>query len=462
MNNKLIFNIKNYSESIKFLLITFVIETSWQENQQNGYVMRMGVAYIASHLVESGHQVNIYYCPYTDSEEVLCKNISREIEEFKPDIIGFSVTSDNFWMLQVSTKYISNNYNLPIIVGGSHAIIDPNSVMELTGVSGVCLGEGETPMVNLANALAEGKSITSIDGLFLKGQAGPPSNGLIHDINNLCYPERSNYLKKYSGRLRNGWIFQSHRGCPYRCSFCSEDFFKKKFQTKKYIRARQIDSFIEEIKHTTSNYSTKFSKFIGFSNPTFNISSTWVFDFCDKYSDTIGFPFGCDIELSNLTEEMAKALAQANCCEAWIGFESGNDFIRKEILRKNLTTSQAIKNVEILKSAGIKVVLYAIVGLPFETEEMIRDTYTTLKKLDADAIFPSIFLPFPGTKLGELCFKNGWAQRINKDNSFPVRGYYKSILKYPHITSEKIESYHQKIRSLNRNQPVSSRPVAHT
>lgn len=451
MNSRWISGENKYLGGVKFLLISFVVETSWQENQKQGYVMRMGIAYLASHLLNAGHQISTYYCPYTDNQEILLKNLAREIEEVAPDVIGFSITSDNFWMLQVSVKQIKDKYNLPILVGGPHAIIDPQSVIELEGVSGVCIGEGETPIVKLANALSDGKLVPAIEGLYFKGQKAMPSRGILHDIDTLCYPERESYLKRYSGMFRNGWVFQSHRGCPHRCAFCSEDFFKKIFKGKKYVRSRGINNLIEEIRNTIKKYPTKLSKFVGFSNPTLNISQKWLLEFCHKYSENVGFPFGCDIELSNLTEEAAQALADARCREAWIGFESGNDFMRKKILKKNLSAKQAIQKIEMLKSRGIKVVLYVIIGLPFETEEMIQDTYTVLKEISADAILPSIFLPLPGTQLGEICFQKGWAQRINKDNAFPVQGYYKSILKYSHITPEKIQHYHGKIRALNQN-----------
>lgn len=450
MKTKWAYEGRKFSGGVRFLIISFVVNTSWHENEKHGYIMRMGSAYISSHLKQSGHHVNIHYQAYTDDQISLTGDLAKAIEECRPDIIGFSITTDNFWMLQIAASFIKEYYDIPIIVGGPHAIIDPDSVLDLDGIFGACIGDGEIPIVNLANAIADGKAITSIEGFQFKGQQHKGIRFMSKDINELSYPDRESYLEKYSGILRNGWVFQSHRGCPYKCAFCSETFFKKVFVDKRYVRCRRIDHLIDEIRNTINKYPPKLSKFVGFSNPTLNINNKWLSEFCRKYSETIDLPFGCDIELSNLSKDMLEAMAEANCREVWVGFESGNDYMRKDILRKNLSTKEALEKIDMIRSVGIKVVLYVIIGLPFETEDMMNDTYRVLKDLSIDTILPSIYFPLPGTILGELCYEKGWAQRINKNNARPIHGYYKSILNYTHITSERIGESYEKIKSLNQ------------
>ena len=452
MMDNWVYKSKTFPQGVRFLIVSFVVNTAWHENEQYGYTIRMGPAYISSHLKQHGHHVDIHYSPYTNDENLLKQNIVKAINECRPDMIGFSITTDNFWMLQIAASFIKKDYNIPVIVGGPHAIIDPASILELDGVLGVCTGEGEIPMVNLANAMADGKAITGIDGLQFSGQLHTAKPFINTDINKLNYPDRESYLKKYSGNVRNGWIFHSHRGCPYQCAFCSEAFFKKAYQGHQYVRARQIELLMDEIKSTITAYPSRISNFIGFSNPTLNIDRKWVHEFCRQYSDKVNLPFGCDIELSNLTDDMVQDLVDANCREVWIGYESGNDFIRKNILNKKLYTKEALERIGILRNAGIKVVLFVIVGLPFETEDMMNDTYQSLKDASIDSILPSIYFPLPGTPLGELCYKEGWAERVNKRNARPIHGYeYESILKYPNMTKEGIGEFYEKIKSLNKS-----------
>jgi radical SAM superfamily enzyme YgiQ (UPF0313 family) len=223
-----------------------------------------------------------------------------------------------------------------------------------------------------------------------------------------------------------------------------------KYKKEKYVRSMDVDNLIAEIDYTIKKYPSKLSNFVGFSNPTFNLNSKWLGEFSEKYGEKIDMPFGCDIELSNINEEMVQMLADANCREAWIGFESGNDFVRKNVLKKKLSTKEAICKIEMMQKKDIEIVLYIMIGLPYETKQMIQDTYTALESLSISKVLPSIFLPFPGTELGELCYKNGWAKRVNKDNAFPINGYYESILNYPHITKESISEYKEKIFDLNQ------------
>lgn len=452
MMHNWVYDGKKFPQGVRFLIISFVVNTAWHENEQHGYTIRMGPAYISSHLKQHGHHVDIHYSPYTNDENALKQNIAQAIAECRPDIIGFSITTDNFWMLQIAASFIKRNYNIPVIVGGPHAIIDPESILELDGILGVCTGEGEIPMVNFANAMVDGKAIIGIDGLQFSGQKCSAKRFINTNINELSYPDRDSYLKKYSGNVRNGWIFQSHRGCPYKCAFCSETFFKKAYQGSQYVRARIIEHLIEEIRSTIAAYPSRLSNFIGFSNPTLNINRKWVHEFCRQYSDKVNLPFGCDVELSNLTNDMVQDLAAANCREVWIGYESGNDYIRKNILGKNLRTQEALEKIDVLRNAGIKVVLFVIVGLPYETEAMMNDTYQSLKDVSIDSVLPSIYFPLPGTVLGELCYEKGWSERINKHNARPIHGYeYESILKYPNITPGRIGEFYEKIKSLNKS-----------
>ena len=85
-----------------------------------------------------------------------------------------------------------------------------------------------------------------------------------------------------------------------------------------------------------------------------------------------------------------------------------------------------------------------MIGLPYETEENIKETIRLNKKVKPSIIFASIFRPYPGTKLFRLCKKNKWISKRK------VKSYFEntSILNLPSISNKKIKYYHDVFRWL--------------
>ena len=95
-----------------------------------------------------------------------------------------------------------------------------------------------------------------------------------------------------------------------------------------------------------------------------------------------------------------------------------------------------------LAKEGIKVWAFNMLGLPFETEETIKETIELNKKIKPDKVFISIFYPYPRTELYDLCKKNNWLTNIKINTYFePI-----STLNQPTISKEKIEYYYRIFR----------------
>jgi radical SAM superfamily enzyme YgiQ (UPF0313 family) len=91
-----------------------------------------------------------------------------------------------------------------------------------------------------------------------------------------------------------------------------------------------------------------------------------------------------------------------------IGFESGSQRIL-DMVDKGTTVTQNYIATKICGEAGIKIFANIMYGFPTETKIEQRETYELCKFIKGygSMISPAYFTPFPGSKLGDECIKNG-------------------------------------------------------
>jgi radical SAM superfamily enzyme YgiQ (UPF0313 family) len=76
-------------------------------------------------------------------------------------------------------------------------------------------------------------------------------------------------------------------------------------------------------------------------------------------------------------------------------------------MNKNITIEEAIQAANTITKNGIILNAFFMIGLPWETEQSIKDTLEAIKKIKNAAITYSIFTPYPGTDAFNYCEKQG-------------------------------------------------------
>ncbi|MBS3166623.1 B12-binding domain-containing radical SAM protein [Candidatus Woesearchaeota archaeon] len=399
-------------------------------------LFNQGIAYLSAVLKKNNHNaslITIY------SSEDVSDIIDSKINEFKPDLIGISSTTDQIDLSKKIISYIHSKFKIPIVLGGVHPTIAPLECIGIRGTLGICIGEGEYAFLELVNALEKKQDYLRIQNFwFKKGKRiiKNPVRNLIQNLDELPFPDRE--IFDYEDLLENshyGIEFMGSRGCPYQCTYCINHTLQKIYKNKgNFVRYRNVDNFIKEIKEVTSKY--KNYKFLTFHDDTFTLNKSWLKEFCEKYSKEINIPFRCNIRADLVDKEIIELLKKANCSQVWIGVESGNEKLRNKVLKKRLTNESIIKTFKLAKEAGIKTMAFNMVGLPYETEPQIKETLEFSKQIDTDLKAVNVFRPYPGTELYKLCKKKGWISKRK------VKGYYEdSILDQPSISKEKVNYY---------------------
>ncbi|MFC1632499.1 B12-binding domain-containing radical SAM protein [Candidatus Omnitrophota bacterium] len=376
---------------------------------------RFGIMRISSMLKSRGHQVDI--------ARSMRDNLPDKLGEFQPDILAYSTTTGYHQHYLEVNRSLKKDYPALSIFGGPHPTYFPEIIKE-QGVDAVCVGEGEFPMLELADALGNGQPIDNIENLIVKTNGGIKQNQtrrLVEDLDQLPFPDRE-LLYHDNPALKNMRIksFFTGRGCPYKCTYCFNHAYNQMFKDKgRVIRKRSVDNLIQEILDVQSKFAMKV---LWFMDDVFTLGKTgWLDEFSKKYREKVGLPFVCMSRADLVTEQMVKSLSSAGCVGVYMAIEAGNDRIRNQVLKRNLTKQQMIRASQLFHDYGIKIIAENIIGLPSETIAEMLETLKLNIDCKMDLAICSIFNPYPGTELARFAQEQGY---FSDDYSKVEHSYY--------------------------------------
>ncbi len=217
-------------------------------------------------------------------------------------------------------------------------------------------------------------------------------------LDELPYPDWANYTKKFP--LRNDFFslnkkiavpLLATRGCPYSCFF----YCTYPLQQGRKIRARSVQNIIDEIKHWKKELGT--NKFV-FRDPVFSINRKHTIDLCKQIIDQkLNITFMVETHLNNLDDEMIPLLRRAGLELVYVGVESSNNFVLKDMKRFTIKHDKQYNVIKKCEDIGIKVKTMFIIGNPEDTKETIIKSIEYSKYLPSLYSQFSVFTPYPGT-----------------------------------------------------------------
>jgi anaerobic magnesium-protoporphyrin IX monomethyl ester cyclase len=158
--------------------------------------------------------------------------------------------------------------------------------------------------------------------------------------------------------------YESMRGCPFDCAFCSFPLATSRWR---YKSARKIRS--DWISYAETNGATS----IEAMDSTFTVPPTRLRELFRILPDA-SVPWECYSRANVITSaEFIDNLLRAHCFRLVIGFESMNDLTLKD-MSKRVRASQNRRAFELLRDSGMDYSICFIVGYPGEDEERFGGT----------------------------------------------------------------------------------------
>lgn len=373
----------------------------------------MGIMCLIASIKKNGHDAELFL---TNLE----KDLFAAVRRYQPDVIGFSLTSGSEPYYLELIRRLRQHLPFISILGGPHPTFFPEIIDE-PEVDIICRGEGDDAIVDLLDRLRDGRDYSNISNLYVKVNGQVVRNAmrpLVQDLDRLPFPDRASFLKYYAYRHSSVKHFLSSRGCPYDCTYCFNHMLKQLYREEvgegKYCRLRSVDNVIREIEEVRDNYPLKI---VYFHDDLFIMNKAWLKEFSSAYRDRIGLPMICYVRANLVNEEVVRYLKEANCVTIAMGVESGNDVIRRNVLKRQMSDEQIIEAGRLFHQYGISIMTQNMVGLP---EETIEDAYQTIeinRKIRPDYAWVSIFQPYPRTEMHRYCIEKGYLDPHHVQNA---------------------------------------------
>ncbi len=364
-----------------------------------------GLAYISATLKAEGHDVRLLNINEKLDFPLDHDLIRKHVEEYKPDLIGFSVVSNQYQFAKEIAETIRTYYSAPMLCGGIHATMDPQGVLDSGLFDYVCVGEGEEAVAELADCLEQGTDSTGIENIWTRKNGDIIKNPVrpLKDVKELPPKDYEIFDMQQMIDAKHGWVgLLTSRGCPFRCTYCLNhkivEIYRADLNQRNinYIRHHTVDEIISEIDYILSKYE-RVKMFI-FDDDLFTFNKKYVEEFCKKYSEKFSVPFVCNAHVKMFDDEIANCLKSANCQIVKFGLESGNQRVRSEVMHRYMTNENIINAFAAAERAGLHSSAFVMMGLPGESYEELYDTVNLLGKIKPGRFRWAIFFPFINTE----------------------------------------------------------------
>lgn len=355
----------------------------------------LGLMYVSAYLKKSGHETFLFLTDRDNTEDLI---------KFNPDFLCYSVTTNNYAYYVEYNKKLKNKINAMSLFGGPHATFFPEMVEE-SGVDGVCRGEGEEALLDLVTKIDEGREYLDTENWIFKNGTKTIENkcrGLEMYLDKLPFPDRETFFKTPELRRSKIWIIIGSRGCPYQCSYCHNHLMKTIYDNKYRVRHRSPENILEEIDSMRRKYPVEM---IIFTEDIFNLDKNWLKNFSEVYSKNCKIPYVCNVRPNFIDEEVGDCLRKSNCKVAYMGIESGNEKVRREILNRPMADREILDAARILNKNRIKIVALNILGIPGTGFSEDVDTLKMNMRCKPFQAVGQLMQPYPNTKIYDYSLK---------------------------------------------------------
>lgn len=399
--------------------------------KRQGVIYNEGIAVLSAISKKHGANVNLQLLDYEDVHNGLQINSNADYHG-----VGFS--SLQLELSKQVVKLITQNKKKgELILGGIHATLQRESLIDLPGVDAVVSGEGENFIEWLLEDDSRKLKDCFLPNVWLKDNELKPLNSVVvPDLNELPFPDRTIFDREMISQYPE-FIFS--RGCPFSCAYCANEFLNLNFGHK--VRKKSPEYSIEEILGVVRDFEITTNTSFTFHDDIFINDKKWLMKFADLYIKNTRRPFRCNTTASMLNEEKAEILKEMNCQELWIGIEVGNEKFRREILGKKVSNEQIKSAFATAKKFGINTVAFILLGVSGERRKHVWDTMKLCRKVQPNHLSISLFVPLPGTSLYEMEKANNNLKDI--DEEFGDLGVVQSGVRRKAISDKEYSYYEQ-------------------
>ena len=310
------------------------------------------------------------------------QRLQQEIEEVKPQIIGFSFRNLDTAGLHFEESTSGHSYidelkklvdaarestpNALLVLGGSGYSIAPEQILSYVAADIGFVGNTEKEFALFCQRYLESgdrqKARTGLPSALLPGEIAPDAPQTKLGTINSLDPVSVEYAKMVGGTIP----VRTKSGCSMVCSYCVIPYIEQlNFRSWEDIRAELqliVDAGLEQR--------------VFIADGEFNLpDNERAIRICENIHAAFGdsIQWRCYLEAGYITEELIAAMKKAGCIGISLTVDSFSKYPRKGYIKVK-PPEAAIHGTQLCLNSGIHTQLNILFGGPYETLETIMET----------------------------------------------------------------------------------------
>jgi anaerobic magnesium-protoporphyrin IX monomethyl ester cyclase len=290
--------------------------------------------------------------------------------------------------------------SVPVIFGGWHPTLCPESTLREDYVDVVVRGQGELTIVELAIALAEKKPLDFITGISWKrnGRLIENFERRVQPVDTFAQPAFDlTDFDAYEGKSgKRELAYATSIGCPYACNYCTDMVvYKRRFNAYAAEHVvSELTGLVQKYRIThvallDSNFPVNLRRAIAIAQGIVDsgVKFAWTFQASTDF-------------ICRMTQDEVQLLADSGVHYMGFGTESTSKAVLKMMNKRHQRVDEMYETARKANLAGIRVNFNLILGYPGETEEDRLHTFRTMSDIGRQfknvRFSPNIFTPYPG------------------------------------------------------------------
>lgn len=361
--------------------------------------------------VESRHPVKMtdFVVPYVRGEMSLgpagIREAAARLLEHPAQVLGFTSMCSSFAAaVRLAEECKRQDPTRWILFGGPHvSFVATESMKAFPWIDAVIAGEGEGALLDLLDALDEGRPIAGIRNLIHRDGdriVEEPRRPVVDDMDSLPLPSFhlvENIEDYYAEGTERFIEIEAGRGCPFDCNFCSTSlFFARKYRVKSSGR------LTDEIRWLKKNWNIQA---FGLIHDNLTSNKDKVRAFCQGIRESgETFSWFCSSRTDTIDRPLMEIMRETGCKGIFFGVETGSQEMQK-IVGKRLKMHRVRETFQHLLEVDISSTASFIIGFPDEKLESLEQTLTlalSLRVLGVRDVQLHPLSALPGTQILDL------------------------------------------------------------
>jgi radical SAM PhpK family P-methyltransferase len=340
------------------------------------------IAYLGSYLHKNGFSFD-YVNSFQDEKEKLKRLLTTDGDRILAVAITTTLYLSALPIIEIVDFIRTYSPSVKIIIGGPFIStqvrwLDQGQLQflftsTLKADFYVNSSQGEATLVKLLHALKNHMPVENIPNIYYKVPGGYAATPTVAENNRLS--ENMVDWSLFADRVTELLNIRTAISCPFSCAFCRYPGHAGAYQTMD-VQA------IEQELNTLSRISAL--KSIYFIDDTFNVPPKRFKEILKMMvKNDYKFRWHSYFRCQFADAEMLELMKESGCEGVYLGLESGNDQILKN-MNKAVTVDDYRRGIEIIKKFDLVTFGSLIIGFPGETEETVRDTVDFLADIQLD------------------------------------------------------------------------------